>query len=226
MSTSAGPESVQRKTTRHWLLMRIRPGWRSCGSPFAASYRGAVYPVKGSRARNRTGYRRQPSHSPSRQDPLAVQAILTYLARSGAPAPPAPPHLPPPHSRSPRPSPSLDAAPDTRPCPRPAAAPLRPPPARAPVAAQDSPRHRAIAVLTLAFAPVPRAVPGLRLGIRRAGRMSPTRGARRGSRGNSVYPSYARLARRLGSIPPTVGTMIRSRHSRQQRRSCPQRRSR
>jgi len=119
-----------------------------------------------------------------------VQAILTYLARSDAPAPPAPPHLPPPHSRSPRPSPSLslDAAPDTRRYPRPAAAPLRPPLAREPVAAQDGPGHRAIAVLTLAFAPVTRAVPGLRLGSRRAGRIQPTRIARRGSRGRSVCP--------------------------------------
>ena len=102
---------------------------------------------------------------------------------------PAPPHLPPPHSRSPRPSPSLDAAPGTRRCPRPAAAPLRPLLDREPVAAQDGPGHRAIAALTLAFAPVTRAVPGLRLGIRRAGRMSPTRSARRGSRGRSVCPS-------------------------------------
>ncbi len=51
--------------------------------------------------------------------------------------------------------------------------------------------HRAIAALTLAFAPVTRAVPGLRLGIRRAGRISPTRAARRGSRGRSVCPIYA-----------------------------------
>jgi hypothetical protein len=104
---------------------------------------------------------------------------------------PAPPHLPPPHSRSPRPSPSLDAAPDTRRCPRPAAAPLSPPLARETVAAQDGPGHRAIAVLTLALAPEPRAVPRLRLGIPRAGRISPTRVARRGSRGRSVCPSYA-----------------------------------
>src|SRR3990167_4222057 len=99
---------------------------------------------------------------------------------------PAPPHLPPPHSRSPWLSPSLDATPDTRRCPRPAAVPLRPPLAREPVATQDGPGHRAIAVLTLALAPVTRAVPGLRLGIRRAGRMSPTRIARRGSRGRGV----------------------------------------
>ena len=59
------------------------------------------------------------------------------------------------------------------------------------MAAQDGPGHRAIAVLTLAFAPVTRAVPGLRLGIRRAGRMSPTRVARGGSRGRSVCPSHA-----------------------------------
>ncbi len=51
-----------------------------------------------------------------------------------------------------------------------------------PVAAQDGPGHRAIAVLTLAFAPVTRAVPGLRLGNRRAGRMSPTRVVRREKR--------------------------------------------
>ena len=41
-----------------------------------------------------------------------------------------------------------------------------PPPAldREPVAAQDGPGQRAIAVLTLAFAPVKRAIPGVRLG--------------------------------------------------------------
>ena len=44
-----------------------------------------------------------------------------------------------------------------------------------PVAAQDGPGQRAIAVLTLAFAPVTRAVPGLRLGIRAGGRIVPTR---------------------------------------------------
>jgi hypothetical protein len=44
-----------------------------------------------------------------------------------------------------------------------------------PVAAQDGPLQRAIAEWTLAFAPVTRAVPGLRLGIRAGGRMSPTR---------------------------------------------------
>jgi hypothetical protein len=41
-----------------------------------------------------------------------------------------------------------------------------------------TPRQRAIAVLRLAFAPVTRTVPGPRRGIRRAGRMSPTRVAR------------------------------------------------
>jgi len=48
--------------------------------------------------------------------------------------------------------------------PGPAAAPLRPLLDREPVAAQDGPGQRAIAVLTLAFAPVKRAIPGVRLG--------------------------------------------------------------
>ena len=70
------------------------------------------------------------------------------------------------------------------------------------------------------------AVPGLGLGIRRTSHMSSTRLMWRGSRRRGVCPSYARLARRLGSIAPTMGTIIRSRHSRQPRRSCPQRGSR
>jgi len=48
------------------------------------------------------------------QDPLAVQAILTHLARSGVPALPGPAHLPPPHSRSPRLSPLFSTLPVTR----------------------------------------------------------------------------------------------------------------
>jgi len=48
--------------------------------------------------------------------------------------------------------------------PGPAAAPLRPLLDREPVAAQDGPGQRAIAVLTLAFAPVKRAIPRVRLG--------------------------------------------------------------
>jgi len=46
-----------------------------------------------------------------------------------------------------------------------------------PAAARDRSRQRAITALTLAVAPVTRAVPGLRRGIRRAERMSPTRNA-------------------------------------------------
>ena len=57
------------------------------------------------------------------QDPLAVQAILAHLPRSGAPAPPPAPPAPAP-SRSPRLSPSLDAAPAPGGAPGPAAAPL------------------------------------------------------------------------------------------------------
>ena len=48
--------------------------------------------------------------------------------------------------------------------PGPAAARLRPLLDREPVAAQDGPGDRAIEVLTLAFAPVKRAIPGVRLG--------------------------------------------------------------
>jgi len=50
------------------------------------------------------------------------------------------------------------------PPPGPAAAPLHPLLDREPVAAQDGSGQGAIAVLTLAFAPVKRAIPGVRLG--------------------------------------------------------------
>jgi hypothetical protein len=60
---------------------------------------------------------------------------------------------------------------------------------REPVAAQDGSGQRGIAVLTLAFAPVTRATPRCQAGARRGGRISPTRNARRGGRGNSVCPS-------------------------------------
>src|SRR5713226_2901294 len=63
-----------------------------------------------------------------------------------------------------------EATPATAPAPRrrppgPAAAPLRTLLDREPVAAQDAPGHRAIVVLTFAFAPVKRAIPGVRLGL-------------------------------------------------------------
>jgi hypothetical protein len=95
-----------------------------------------------------------------------VQALLAHRARSGAPPRrPAPPHLPPPPSRSPQLSPSLDAAPaPRRRPPGPAAAPLHPRLDREPAAAHLRWGPRAIAVLTLAFAPVTRAMPGVRLG--------------------------------------------------------------
>jgi hypothetical protein len=67
------------------------------------------------------------------------------------------------------------------------------------VLAQDSPGHRAIVVLTLAFASVKRAIPGVRLG-QQGGRISPTRMAWRGSRGSSVYPFYA--------LKPSTATSI------------------
>ena len=62
-----------------------------------------------------------------------------------------------------------EATPATAPAPRrrppgPAAAPLRTLLDREPVAAQDGSGQRGIAVLTLAFAPVTRAIPGVRLG--------------------------------------------------------------
>ena len=68
-------------------------------------------------------------------EPLAVQAVLAYLAHSGGRAPPGA-----------------------------AAAPLGPLLDREPVAAQDGPGQRTIAVLMLAFAPVKRAMPGVGLG--------------------------------------------------------------
>jgi hypothetical protein len=74
---------------------------------------------------------------------------------------------------------------------KPAAASLRPLLDREPVAAKDYRGHRAVVLLTLAFAPVKRAIADLRLGIRRGGRMSRTRIAPRGSRANSVCPHYA-----------------------------------
>jgi len=71
--------------------------------------------------------------------------------------------------------------------------------------ARDGPGQRAIAVRTLAFAPVKRVMPGVRLGIRRGGRMSPTRVARRGSRGSSVCPSFGPRPRSAGRSPDPAG---------------------
>ncbi len=94
------------------------------------------------------------------QDPLAVQAILAHLARSRAPAPPGP--APPATLLSVR---FLIAPPWRR---------------------RMAPNQRAIAVPTLAFAPLKQAVPGVKLGVRREDRIPTTRVARRGSRGSSV----------------------------------------
>jgi hypothetical protein len=100
------------------------------------------------------------------QDPASVGAdelLGLYSERPGSA--PAWPHQRPPPSRRPQLSSSLDAAPATRwRPPGPAAAPLRSLLDREPVAAQDGPGQRAIAVLTLAFAPVTRAMLGVRLG--------------------------------------------------------------
>ena len=91
-----------------------------------------------------------------------MQAILAPRARSGAPAPPGP-----------------------------AAAPLGPLRDREPVAAPDVPGQRAIAVLTLAVAPVKQAPPGVRLGPTGEGACRPP--ASRGERAEGTQRLYVRM---------------------------------
>ena len=138
------------------------------------------------------------------QDPLAVQTILTDLARSGTPAPPGP--APPAPAALPYParaSPSLNAA-LTR-----AGAPPRPRSGTPPPASLDGASQRrrrmargqgAIAAPTPAFAAVKRAVPVSGWGVRSGRRhfAHPGRAAR--GRGNSVRSMRYLLASR--DCPP------------------------
>jgi hypothetical protein len=98
------------------------------------------------------------------QDPFAVQAILAHLARSGAPAPTGP-------TGSPRLSPSLDAAPDTRQRP-PRARSRTPHPLldREPVAAQDGSGSEGDRGADPRLRPGKASSPGVRLGGVRRGR--------------------------------------------------------
>jgi len=62
------------------------------------------------------------------------------------------------------------------------------------VAAQDGPGHRAIAVLTLACAPVKRASPGVRLGIRRGAASRPPASRGDGAEGAAFVRLLCALA--------------------------------
>jgi hypothetical protein len=111
------------------------------------------------------------------QDPLAVQGILAHRVRPGAPA-----------------------------LPGPAAAPLRPLRDREPVAAQDGRGQRAIAVPTPVFAPVTRALPGVRLGPAGEAAFRPPASRGEGAEGAAFVPPMRHdgdlYPRRLPDRPP------------------------
>jgi hypothetical protein len=145
--------------------------------------------------------------SPPCRIPSPCRPSLPTMPAPAPPRRPAPPHPRPPHSRSPRLSPSLDAAPDT---PRRPPAPQPHPSARVLTASPWRRRmargQRAITVPTLAFAPVTQAIPGVRLEPAGEAAFRPPASRDEGTEGAAFVPPMRHdgdlYPRRLPDRPP------------------------